>query len=182
MVVHPAVSLDSDGIASYSEVSTDMFPMVVALVQATDMIPATTLRMFARPFVVAMNPSGVPHVDELFTQPLPGALGETLVFAPVLFDWDHAATMKMSDLDRLLTVYSHQTTQILKCDTVSSKCVASLVARDDVVSDGEEEEEDIEDDDEVDDMLSGDEDEEITQNVDSDEDECDDDTVPFCAE
>ena len=73
-------------------------PFAECEVPASSSAPATRLSMFARAFDVSQDAA-----DALFRIPLPGLFGRRLVQAPIDFAWDHAATMQVADLDRMLT-------------------------------------------------------------------------------
>lgn len=67
--------------------------------KASNHFPQTTLCLFGHLF------SSSDSDDQLVALPFPGVFGRHLVKAPVEWSWDHAATMDVEDLDRILQQY-----------------------------------------------------------------------------
>ncbi len=94
-------------------------PPVVVSIDACDECPETMLSMRARPYELAAS-------CPLLRLPLPGELGARLLSPPVEFGWNHAATLKVSDLDRLLQQYHRVTSSdALMKKTWSHTCLTS---------------------------------------------------------
>lgn len=158
------VAVDQRGMATSASIDSSRTPLVQATIRASQEMPATTLSLFADPFVL-----DAPQED-LFGYALPGAFGAHLLRAPLHFGWDHAATIQPADLDRLLSHYAERCVPNTMQDLVVGKSTIWNASRD-AVSD-EEDEEELDDEEELVDDESVDEDvEEEGENFSSDEDD-----------
>ena len=170
------VTVDPSGRATVSKVDASCNAKVHVCIRATDAMPATTLSMFAESY-------RLDDADEdLFPHVLPGDFGTQLLRAPVHFGWDHAATMKPSDLDRLLAEYAKRCRDSMRRDMIAGTRDAFTSAAKEAPSEDEEEEE-LDEEEENMDELSVDEEDDLDENLDSDEgegEECEDEA--FCAE
>lgn len=97
-----AIVMHSDGTCAPDRARAASVPddehIVCEVIAATAHHPETALSARARPFDIGADDAA--HALQL---PLPGAFGAALLLAPVWWTWDHAATMEVADLDRLLT-------------------------------------------------------------------------------